>query len=335
MSLIFDALQRAEAEHSGVDSSALSAATEVLRLAELRAASKQVLAVQAGQPGAMQATEQGKQSQLPARPQDAPAVEAHPAAVVTPKEEDADVFAQFQSLSVSTSAASRLVCLIDNESIAAEKFRFLGVSLQNLRRSRQLRKVLITSTIPQEGKSLISANLACALARRTQQKTLLIEGDVRRPSLSEIFELESSPGICEFLRGERDLTKSVYRLEGPGLWFLPAGSAPNNPLELLQSGRLSAMLDQLTAWFDWIIIDSPPVMPMADTSVWMRWADGVLLVVRQGITEKRQLQKGLDTLEPHKLIGALLNGSKAQARYGYYSTKVPSITPRVNDRSTD
>jgi Mrp family chromosome partitioning ATPase len=165
MSLIFDALQRAEAEHSGVDSSALSAATEVLRLAELRAASKQVPAVQAGQPGAMQATEQGKQSLLPARPQDAPAVEAHLAAVVAPKEEHADVFAQFQSLSVSTSAASRLVCLIDKESIAAEKFRFLGVSLQNLRRSRQLRKVLITSTIPQEGKSLISANLACTLAR--------------------------------------------------------------------------------------------------------------------------------------------------------------------------
>ena len=112
---------------------------------------------------------------------------------------------------------------------------------------------------------------------------------MRRPSLSQMFGLRTIPGLCECLQGERNLMKSVYHLEGPDLWFLPAGSAPDNPLELLQSGRLSAMMDQLTAWFDWIIIDSPPVMPLADTSVWMRLADGILLVVRQGITEKRQL----------------------------------------------
>ena len=166
---------------------------------------------------------------------------------------------------------------------------FWGSACRHLRRDRPLKKVLITSTIPQEGKSMVSANLACTLARRTQQRTLLMEGDVRRPSLSQMFGLGRIPGICECLQGERDLMSSIYHLEGPGLWFLPAGSAPKNPLELLQSGRLSAMMDQLTAWFDWIIIDSPPVMPLADTSVWMRLADGILLVVRQGITEKRQL----------------------------------------------
>ena len=82
---------------------------------------------------------------------------------------------------------SRLVCLQDDNSLAAEKFRFLGVSLKHLQRERQLKKVLITSTIPQEGKSMVSANLACTLGRTTQEKILLVEGDVRRPSLSHLF----------------------------------------------------------------------------------------------------------------------------------------------------
>ena len=180
------------------------------------------------------------------------------------------MFAQFQSQQVVVPAEKRLVCFTDSESLAAEKFRLLGVRLQHLRRDRALKKVLITSTIPQEGKSMVSANLACTLALRTQQRTLLVEGDVRRPTLSQMFGVGRMPGICECLQGERSLMKSIYQLEGPGLWLLPAGSAPRNPLELLQSGKLSAMMDQLTAWFDWIIIDSPPVMPLADTSVWMR-----------------------------------------------------------------
>jgi capsular exopolysaccharide synthesis family protein len=318
MSLIFDALQRSESERSGVDLSALAAATEVLELAELHAVSQRETAIQGGQP-------------QPA----ATAVEVPEQSDLLLDSQRSDVFGQFQSLEVAIPPHNRLVCLTDNESLAAEKFRFLGISLQHLRRDRALKKLLITSTIPQEGKSTVSGNLACALARRTQQRTLLIEGDVRRPSLSQMFGLGRIPGICECLQGERDLKTSVYRLEGPGLWFLPAGIAPKNPLELLQSGKLSAMMEPLTTWFDWIIIDSPPVMPLADTSVWMRLADGILLVVRQGITEKRQLQRGLDALEPKKMIGALLNGSKRSDRSDYYYTKVPSIASPPNEGSKE
>ena len=312
MSLIFDALQRSEAERSGVDLSALAAATEVLELAELHAVSQRKTAIQGEQP-------------QPA----ATAVEAPGQSDLLLDGQRSDVFGQFQSLQVDIPPQSRLACVTDSESLAAEKFRFLGISLQHLRRDRPLKKVLITSTIPQEGKSMVSANLACSLARRTQQRTLLVEGDVRRPSISQMFGLGRLPGICETLQGERDLMSSVYHLEGLGLWLLPAGSSPQNPLEFLQSGRLSTMMDSLTAWFDWIIIDSPPVMPLADTSLWMRLADGVLLVVRQGITEKRQLQRGLEALEPKKVIGALLNGSKRQTGSDYYYTRVPSIASRA------
>jgi capsular exopolysaccharide synthesis family protein len=179
--------------------------------------------------------------------------------------------------------------------------------------------VLITSTIPQEGKSMVVANLACTLALRTQQKILLLEGDLRRPSLSQRFGLGRNPGLCEcLLQSERSLTKSIYHLDSPNLWILPAGSAPSNALELLQSSRLSALMDQLTTWFDWIIIDSPPILPLADTSVWMRMADGILLVTRQGTTEKRKLQRGLEALEHKKMIGAIVNGSENAADSDYY-----------------
>ena len=202
--------------------------------------------------------------------------------------------------------------------------------MRHLRRDRPLKKVLITSTIPQEGKSMVAANLACTLALRTQQRILVLEGDLRRPSLSQMFGLGRNSGIREWLEGDRSLTTSIYHLEGPDIWILPAGSAPSNALELLQSGRLSVLIDQLTALFDWIIIDSPPVLPLADTSVWMRLADGILLTTRQGTTEKRQLQRGLEAVESKKLIGALVNSSKHAADSDYYYN-APLAVSRSDD----
>jgi capsular exopolysaccharide synthesis family protein len=238
-----------------------------------------------------------------------------------------DPFGEFQALQVSLVPQSRMACITDSGSPAAEAFRLLGVRLRDLRRIRPLKTVLITSTVPQEGKSMVSANLACTLAQSTQQRVLLLEGDLRRPSLSKMFGLGRNPGLSESLQGERSLVRSVYHLEGPGLWILPSGSAPSNALELLQSGKLSALMDQLAMWFDWMIIDSPPALPLADTSVWMRLADGILLITRPGITEKRQLRRGIEALDPKKLIGAILNSSKHSADNYYYYSSPASASP--------
>jgi capsular exopolysaccharide synthesis family protein len=321
MSLIFDALQRSEADRSGVDLSALSAATEVLQLAELRAASERKASNQFND-AAAQTSKLEMSLPLPALSPAVIGIETPGQAEPSLNDKHLDVFAQFRSLQISVATQSRLLCLTDNESPVAEEFRFMGVRLQQLRRERPLRKVLITSTIPQEGKSMVSANLACTLGRRPQQRTLLVEGDVRRPALSQMFGLGQIPGISECLQEQRTLMQSVYYLGRLGLWFLPAGNAPTNPLELLQSGRLPVMFNELTAWFDWIFIDSPPVIPLADTSVWTRLADGILLVVRQGITEKKRLERGLEVLDQNKVIGALLNGCKRPARSDYYYTRV-------------
>jgi capsular exopolysaccharide synthesis family protein len=318
MSHIFDALQRSEGERVGTDSLAPSEATELLRNAERRAASRWETAVRIKKADVRESAETNSTIGLLAAPPELtkPEVPAHVEPSLADK--DQDIFSQFQTLQISLPSPNRLICFTDDESLAAEAFRLLGVRLQHLRRDRPLRKILITSTIPQEGKSMVAANLACTLALRTHQKVLLLEGDLRRPALSQEFGLGRNPGLSECLQAERALVKCIYHLEGPGLWILPSGSAYSNALELLQSGRLSALMDQLTAWFDWVIIDSPPVLPLADTSVWARLADGILLVTRQGTTDKRQLQRGLEALETKKLIGALLNCSQSSDNRDYY-----------------
>ena len=318
MSHIFDALRRSEAERAGTDFATLSGATALLQRAERRAASKWEAADKSEQLGATKSTELEKPLGAPLIAKES----EHTAAVISQTDERSDPFGQFKSLQVSLDPQSRMLCVTDSGSPAAEAFRLLGVRLRHLRRHRPLKTVLVTSTIPQEGKSLVAANLACTLALRTQEKILLLEGDLRRPSLSQKFGLGRISGLCEYLQGERRLTTSIYQLEGLNLWILSAGSTPSNAEELLQSARLSGLMAELAAWFDWIIIDSPPVLPLADTSVWMRLADGILLVTRQGTTEKRRLQRGLEALEPKKLIGALANGSKNAADSNYYSSPV-------------
>src|SRR5436305_3557474 len=228
------------------------------------------------------------------------------------------------SVPVIIKPATRLVCLTQKDSLAAEKFRFLAVRLRQLQQNRAVKKLLVTSTIPEEGKSMISANLALSLARKKRQRVLLLEGDLRRPTLYESFGLRSSPGVSEWLKSGSSEVKNLYHFEEAGLWFLPAGSLPENPMELMQSGRLAELMEQLTVWFDWIVIDSPPVLPLADTSVWSRLADGILLVAREGTTRKRELQRGLDTLDHSKLLGLVLNSSDSTDQSNYYQRYGPT-----------
>ena len=294
MSQIFDALRRSEAERSGSDLTGLSDATELLELAERQGGTRQVV---------HRAKDERQTESI-----------------------GIDQFRQFQSVRVLVPPQSKLVCITDEESLAAEKFRFLKVRLRHLQQKRLLKRLLITSSLPEEGKSMIAANLAYTLAKKQQQRILLLEGDLRRPSLAKQLGLGKLPGLSELLQGEPSPAMNIYQLEGLGFWILPAGSPPTDPLELLQSRDLSALMDQLGVWFDWIVIDSPPVLPLGDTSVWMRLADGILLVTRPGKTAKRRLQRALEAVEQPKLLGALVNGSREAARseyygYGYYARK--------------
>ena len=320
MSEIFDGLRRAEDERSVANRPA-AGVTELLQRAERHAVSKWATTVLEEEPNDREIFK-GTTTDEPKNvaPVIATAsVELDAVDAPSLSNEHARLFQSFPSLEVISPSDSRLPCLTDSRSPAAEAFRLLGVRLRHLRRERQLKKILITSTIPQEGKSMVSANLACTMAMRTQQKILVLEGDLRRPSLSHMFGIGRNPGLCELL-GERgrDLAGHLYHLQGPNIWILPAGSAPSNALELLQSGRLTILMNQLAGLFDWIIIDTPPVLPLADTSVWMRLADGILLTTRQGTTQKKLLKRGLEALEPKKIIGALVNSSNNATTGSYY-----------------
>jgi capsular exopolysaccharide synthesis family protein len=318
MSHIFDALQRSERESSGEGVSQLSEATELLQHAERRAAWRWEAASLEDNLDHITSARQGASHRLEAAQPGAVAADTLAKDSTLPIDESASLFGQFESLQVAPVPKDRLVCLTDEENPAVEGFRLLAVRLRHLRRNRMMRRVLITSTIPQEGKSIVAANLACVLSLRKGHKVLLVEGDLRRPTFSRMFGIMTNPGLCEYLAGELPLTKSVYYLEKLGLWIMPAGVFVSSAQEPLQSSRLSELMDELTTLFEWIIIDSPPVLPMADTTVWMRLADGILLVTRQGTTKKRLLKKGIEAIEQQKLIGALLNCSTNPNDNSYY-----------------
>ena len=318
MSQIFDALQRSESERSGKDTGAELRATEILQRAERETFASRVAAVQPdgwttplATEGAVGVAEQRREPVAVST-----VLKTGGGEVASPERIEGP--AHCEVLVVNPPAGSHLVSVLDSESPAGEAFHLLGVRLRHMRRQRPLKKVLITSSIPQEGKSLVAANLACTLALRTQQRVLLLEGDVRRPTQSRIFGIPSKAGVCEWLNGERSLAKSMYKLEGPGIWILPAGQASGDSLDLLQSGRAIPLMEQLTNWFDWVVIDSPPILPLADTSIWTNMADGILVVARQGTTQKRQLKRGLEALGNQKVIGAVLNSAKSIAHTDYY-----------------
>jgi capsular exopolysaccharide synthesis family protein len=244
---------------------------------------------------------------------------------VTPGRREGDYPLNLESLATSLAVVptpasdARLVCLTDQGSLAAEKFRVLGLRLRNLREKRQLKRIVVTSTIPEEGKTLSAANLALNQARSKVLRTLLIDGDLRRPALASRFGLSRlMPGLAECLSGEKQLADVICKLQGTNLWFLPAGEPPENPLELMQSGRTADLLNTLGSFFDWIIIDSPPLFPLADASFWARLSDGVLLVVREGVTEKKPLQKVSETLDRSLILGVIVNSCSDGNHKNYY-----------------
>jgi capsular exopolysaccharide synthesis family protein len=326
MSHIFDALQRAETERSGVELDAFDLPTELLQIAESAAraeAPRPELPVQ-GELPVQEPPLQAPRSEVPAlEPKDP---DRHATGAPAPWD-------RFESLPVSLVPNSKLVSVTEKESLAAEKFRFLAVRLRQLQQRRQVKKLLITSTIPEEGKSMVAANLTCTLASRRQQRTLLVEGDLRRPTLQRQFGLGRVPGLSEYLQGTIDYSVPIHRLDALGIWILTAGKIPENPLELMQCGRLSPLMDRLNNWFDWIVIDSPPILPLADTSVWTRLADGILLVTRQGTTDKQQLKRGLEAIETSKFLGALLNSSTNAAHSDYYYRYGPAAASPENPSS--
>ncbi len=211
-----------------------------------------------------------------------------------------------RQLTVAATPERRLIVLAGERSLGSEKIRLLASRLRHLQDQRALKKLVVTSSVKDEGKTLISANLAMALAT-TGQRVLLIDGDCHQANTGRLLGANGSPGITNWWRSAGTMQSCLLRINRLPLWLVPAGDTIEQPLEILQSARLADEINRIAGSFDWTVIDSPPCAPLADAGVWASIVDGILLVVREGKTPKRLLRKVLGSLDSKKLLGIVLN----------------------------
>jgi len=193
----------------------------------------------------------------------------------------------------------------------AEEFRTLRSQLYQLRDKQRLRRILVTSSVPKEGRSFVAANLAQAMARQPGCRVLLIDGDLRNPSLHSALGTSATPGLSEYLLDETEEFGIIQRGQMGNLFFIPCGRSVSGEAEVVSNGRLKLLLDRLEPIFDWIIIDSPSAMPVSDASLMATFCDGILMVVRSNSTPFDIVRKARQRFPYERLLGVVLNRTPA------------------------
>lgn len=211
-----------------------------------------------------------------------------------------------------------------------EQFRSLRSRIFELRDISPLKTIIVTSGMPQEGKSFISANLALSLARHKNSKVLLIDGDMRRYTMHQILGCESQPGLADYLAGKSGILEMMQRPERPpqpeaskqpvfpNLTFIAGGNGGDKAADLSGSPRFGELIRMTAPHFDWIIVDSSPVLPVSDAVNLARHCDGVLLVTRSGITKYPVAQRAQSELKASKILGVVLNAVEEAPEVGSY-----------------
>ncbi len=219
----------------------------------------------------------------------------------------------------------------------SEEFRSLRTRLNHLQNLQPIHTVVITSPSPAEGKSFAAANLALAESHLTGNLTLLVDFDFRRPVVHNLFQIERSPGATDYLLGQAPLEACIKRVAGTNLYLLPAGSSVKNPLELLNLREVKVLFAELPRTFNWIILDSPPLLFSADANLLGTLADGTILVVRIGSTTIDTVHRAMQSLCENNVLGIVVNGARAgelyskytyyYSRYGYGETEPEPAPP--------
>jgi len=258
-------------------------------------------------------------------PQSTPQSDYQPlAATVAPSLE----FAQIRQ--VVWSPSLHQLPAVEERGSAVEQFRSLRSRMREFRDLNPLKSVLVSSGLPQEGKSFIAANLAISFARHKANRVLLIDGDMRRSSLHKLLGAPSEPGLTEYLSGISTLAEVMQRMapkpdgsplpSGLGsLTFIPGGADADNAADLSGSVRFQELIATASPFFDWIVVDSSPVNLVADGVNLARACDGVLLITRGGVTRYETAQRALVELKASKLLGCVLNAvPNPPTTGGYY-----------------
>jgi capsular exopolysaccharide synthesis family protein len=211
-----------------------------------------------------------------------------------------------------------------------EQFRSLRSRIYQARYEAPLKTILVSSGMPSEGKSFVTANLAMSLARNSVNNILLIDADLRRPTLHKLLGAPHTPGLSEYLAGTADSNAIMQRDMGSeaasnsstrstsNLTFIPSGNCDDNSSELVANHRIEELVATLAPAFDWILIDSPPVLAVTDAVELARAADAVLLVARGARTPYNVAQRTQATFSNSRLLGFVLNDIKDAPRRGYY-----------------
>jgi polysaccharide biosynthesis transport protein len=249
--------------------------------------------------------------------------------------EKADVYLPVATEVSPVSEDSRLVVYNDPRSAGADRFRLVQMNLRSLQALKKLKNLLITSSLPGDGKSTVSLNLATALSEKGTRPVLLLEADVYRPTLVKKLGLNPWPGLTECYERGSDPMLAIRRIEPLGFYLLPAGQPVDDGNSgLLQSNFVTQLIKGLSASsFSWILIDSPPTTPVADILVLKAHADATLLVVRAGQTPREAIQESTRNLGRDHIIGIVLNGvqgidSAYSKYYGYGKSEDRGKTTR-------
>lgn len=222
------------------------------------------------------------------------------------------------SVSVKAPPSARLVALSEPRSLGAEKFRALVTRLENMRHQKEMKSLQVTSGVTNEGKTFVATNLAITFAIHCRSKVLLLEGDLHRPNMASLFGLKDLRGLSHWWsQQEEEITHFLYRLNEMPLWLLSAGTGHEQPSHILQSSRFAQAFNQLSGLFDWIIVDSTPMFPIADVNLWSRLVHGSLLVVREGTAPVKAIEKGIHSVDNFKLVGVVLNEASEALHEGY------------------
>jgi capsular exopolysaccharide synthesis family protein len=211
----------------------------------------------------------------------------------------------------------------------AEAYRSLRTTLQFAGHDRALRTILVTSPGASDGKTTVVVNLGAVFAQ-AGARVVIVSSDLRRPGFSQSLAPDGHAELCSVLASEQPLDRAIAPVPGvAGLWALGARTVIQNPTELLASQRMRAVLAELSQQFDLVLIDSPPVLPVADAMILSSYADGVLLVVASGQTRRGELRRTTEKLAQAgaPVVGCVLNKASAQQGYGYYSGYRPYGVP--------
>jgi receptor protein-tyrosine kinase len=230
-----------------------------------------------------------------------------------------DLLTRVKEIPYTPSSDSHLLDVNRPHEAPAEEFRSLRTRLNHLQTLQPIHTIVITSPSPAEGKSFAAVNLAVAESQLEGNPTLLIDCDFRRPIIHSLFQFERTPGLTDFLMGKAEIGDCIRRIAGTNLYVLPAGEAVLNPLELLNLREMKQLLDVLPRAFNWVILDSPPLLFAADASLLSTLSSGTVLVVRIGTTTIDSVTRAMQSLCENNVLGIIVNGARRGELYSKYT----------------